>query len=130
MICEDQFSMAMTSFRFGPYCLGPDQTLWCEGRMVPLAPMQRRLLACLCRHRGRVVSKHDLIEEVWGHTNASEISLARTVHGLRRKLEDKYLSRELIQTVYGHGYVFTQPVEQLPPDIDAMRLSLEGSLIA
>jgi DNA-binding winged helix-turn-helix (wHTH) protein len=95
--------------------------------MVPLAPMQRRLLACLCRHRGRVVSKQELIQQVWGNDQASEISLARTVHGLRRKLEDKHLSRELIQTVYGHGYVFTQPVEQLPPDIDAMLLSQEAS---
>jgi|694.fasta_scaffold02287_43 DNA-binding winged helix-turn-helix (wHTH) protein len=120
----------MHGFRFGPYCLGPDQTLWCEGRMVPLAPMQRRLLACFCRHRGRVVSKQELIQEVWGNDQASEISLARTVHGLRRKLADKYVSPELIQTVYGHGYVFTASVEQLPPDIDAMLLSQEASLIA
>jgi DNA-binding winged helix-turn-helix (wHTH) protein len=120
----------MHSFRFGPYCLGPDQTLWCEGKLVPLAPMQRRLLAYLCSQRGRVVSKRELIQQVWGHDQASEISLSRTVHGLRRKLDEKSISRELIQTVYGHGYVFTQPVEQLGPDIDAMRLSLEGSLIA
>ncbi|MFM8604381.1 MAG: transcriptional regulator [Cyanobium sp.] len=120
----------MSGFRFGPYCLGPDQTLWCEGRLVPLAPMQRRLLACLCLHRGRVVSKQELIQQVWGHDHASEISLARTVHSLRRKLGEKYLNRELIQTVYGHGYVFTQPVETLPPDIDAMRLSQEAVLQA
>ncbi len=117
----------MTGYRFGAYCLGADLTLWCEGSLVPLAPMQRRLLACLCQNRGRVVSKQQLIEEVWGHANASEISLARTVHGLRRRLEEKSLGRELIQTVYGHGYVFTQPVEKLPADIDAMLLSQQAS---
>jgi DNA-binding winged helix-turn-helix (wHTH) protein len=117
----------MSSYRFGPYCLAADLTLWCRGRLVPLAPMQRRLLACLCHQGGRVVSKHDLIEEVWGHPNASEISLARTVHGLRRKLAGSDHGHDLIQTVYGHGYVFTQPVEQLPEHVDAMRLSLEAS---
>jgi DNA-binding winged helix-turn-helix (wHTH) protein len=92
--------------------------------------MQRRLLACLCEHRGRVISKHELIEKVWGQANASETSLARTVHGLRRKLSDSDQGRDLIQTVYGHGYVFTQPVEPLPADADAMRLSLEASLVS
>jgi DNA-binding winged helix-turn-helix (wHTH) protein len=120
----------MTGYRFGPYCLGADQTLWCEGRLVPPAPMQRRLLACLCHNRGRVVSKQELIEEVWGHANASEISLAHTVHGLRRRLEESSPGRDLIQTVYGHGYVFTQPVQQLSRDSDAMRLSQEGSMSA
>ena len=119
----------MISFRFGPYCLASDNTLWCRGRLVPLAPMQRRLLACLCENRGRVISKNKLIEKVWGHSSASEISLARTIHGLRRKLADADLGQDLIQTVYGHGYVFTQPVEPLPPDADAMRLSLEPSLV-
>jgi DNA-binding winged helix-turn-helix (wHTH) protein len=119
----------MVSFRFGPYCLSSDQTLWCRGRLIPLAPMQRRLLACLCEHRGRVISKNELIEKVWGNSSASEISLARTIHGLRRKLADPGLGRDLIQTVYGHGYVFTQPVEPLPADTDAMRLSLEASLV-
>ena len=117
----------MISFRFGPYCLAADQTLWCRGRLVPLAPMQRRLLACLCEHRGRVISKNELIEKVWGEASASEISLARSVHGLRRKLSDADLGRDLIQTVYGYGYVFTQPVEHLPPDADAMHLSRQPS---
>jgi DNA-binding winged helix-turn-helix (wHTH) protein len=118
----------MNGFRFGPCCLAADQTLWCQGRLLPLSPMQRRLLFCLCQHRGRVISKNELIREVWGHDNASEISLARTMHGLRRKLSEVDLGRDLIQTVYGHGYVFTVAVETLPADADAMRLSREASL--
>jgi DNA-binding winged helix-turn-helix (wHTH) protein len=120
----------MASFRFGPYCLAADHTLWCRGRLVPLAPMQRRLLACLCENRGRVISKTELIETVWGHASASEISLARTVHGLRRKLAESDLGRDMIQTVYGQGYVFTQAVETLPAEADAMRLSQETSLVS
>jgi DNA-binding winged helix-turn-helix (wHTH) protein len=120
-------SFTVSSYRFGPCCLAADLTLWCRGRLVPLAPMQRRLLACLCHQGGRVVSKQDLLEEVWGHANASEISLARTVHGLRRNLASSDLGQDLIQTVYGYGYVFTQPVEKLPEHVDAMRMSLEAS---
>lgn len=118
----------MSSYRFGPYCLAADLTLWCNGRLVPLAPMQRRLLACLCQQGGRVISKNDLIQTVWGHSEASDISLARTMHGLRRKLASADLGRDLIQTVYGHGYVFTQPVQALPENADAMRASLDPCL--
>lgn len=119
----------MTSYQFGPYCLSSDQTLWCRGRLVPLAPMQRRLLACLCQQGGRVISKTDLIRKVWGDSHqATDISLARTMHGLRRKLASADLGRDAIQTVYGHGYVFTQPVQALPDTADAMRASLEPCL--
>ena len=118
----------MTSYQFGPYCLSSDSTLWCRGRLVPLAPMQRRLLTCLCQQGGRVISKNELIKKVWGHSQATDISLARTMHGLRRKLASAELGRDLIQTVYGHGYVFTQPVQELPDTVDAMRASLEACL--
>lgn len=118
----------MASYQFGPYCLSSDLTLWCRGRMVPLAPMQRRLLACLCEQGGRVISKNDLIQMVWGHAQTSDINLARTMHGLRRKLASADLGRDLIQTVYGQGYVFTQPVQALPETADAMRASLEPCL--
>ena len=118
----------MASYQFGPYCLSSDLTLWCRGRMVPLAPMQRRLLACLCEQGGRVISKNDLILMVWGHAQTSDLNLARTRHGLRRKLASADLGRDLIQTVYGQGYVFTQPVQALPETADAMRASLEPCL--
>lgn len=101
----------MNSFRFGPFQLNPDGTLWCDASLVPLSPVQRRLLLCFCRHPRQVISRESLMLEVWGHKDVSEVSLARTVHGLRRRLSGTQQGSDLIRNVYGEGYLFTAAVE-------------------
>ncbi len=101
----------MNSFRFGPCQLNLDGTLWYNGDLVPLSPMQRRLLLCLCRRPRQVIAKETLMLEVWGHKEVSEVSLARTVHGLRRRLSGTHAGSDLIRNVYGEGYLFTAAVE-------------------
>jgi DNA-binding winged helix-turn-helix (wHTH) protein len=75
--------------------------------------MQRRLLICFCRHPRQVLSKQFLMDEVWGHQEVSVVSLARTVHGLRRKLVESELPDDLIRNIYSEGYLFTLPVETI-----------------
>ena len=106
----------MTSFRFGAFDLNADGALWCEGSLVPLSPMQRRLLLCFCRRPRQVIAKETLMLEVWGRTQVSEVSLARTVHGLRRRLSESLHGSDLIRNVYGEGYIFTLSVEELGND--------------
>ena len=79
--------------------------------LVPLSPMHRRLLLCLCRRPRQVIAKETLMLEVWGHKEVSEVSLARTVHGLRRRLSGTHPGSDLIRNVYGEGYLFTAAVE-------------------
>jgi two-component system OmpR family response regulator len=98
--------------RFGAFRLNAEKLLWCEDTLVPLSPMQRRLLACFCAQPQQVLSKATLMLEVWGHLEVSEVSLARTVHGLRRRLADAGARGELIRNVYGEGYIFTPEVVQ------------------
>jgi DNA-binding winged helix-turn-helix (wHTH) protein len=105
----------MASFRFGPFQLNPDQTLWEGDTLIHLSPMQRRMLHCFCRNPRQVLSKHQLMQDVWGHQEVSEVSLARTVHGLRRKLAESKASGDLIRNVYAEGYIFTQTVEEVAP---------------
>ena len=85
-------------------------------RLVPLSPMQRRLLLCFCRRPRQVIAKETLMLEVWGRTQVSEVSLARTVHGLRRRLSESLHGSDLIRNVYGEGYIFTLSVEELGND--------------
>ena len=75
--------------------------------------MQRRLLVCFCRHPRQVLSKQFLMDKVWGHQEVSVVSLARTVHGLRRKLVESELPDDLIRNIYSEGYLFTLPVETI-----------------
>jgi two-component system OmpR family response regulator len=72
-----------------------------RGVPVTLSPLEYRLVAYLLRHRGRVVSQHELDENVYGHgeehdSNALEVLIGR----VRKKL-----GSDLIETRRGFGYI-------------------------
>ena len=73
--------------------------------VVALTPMEFDLLVALLRRNGAVVSRMELLAEVWGHSSAV---LTRTVDThigeLRRKLEDDPSTPRHILTVRKAGY--------------------------
>jgi DNA-binding winged helix-turn-helix (wHTH) protein len=86
-----------------------DESRWTvhrAGAPVDLSPTEFRLLACLMRHQGTVVSQTQLLVTVWGqgYTGQSEV-LQTYVSYLRRKLG----SPPLIHTRRGLGYVLRGP---------------------
>jgi two-component system, OmpR family, response regulator len=88
-----------------------DETRWTvhrAGAPVDLSPTEFRLLACLMRHQGTVVSRTELLRSVWGrgYTGQSQV-LETYVSYLRRKLGR--LGPPLIDTRRGVGYVLRLP---------------------
>ena len=80
------------------------------GKTVDLSPTEFRLLRYLASNAGRVVSKRELLKQVWGYDFDTESSLAETyVFYLRRKLDK--LGPRLIHTVRGVGYMLRPPRE-------------------
>jgi DNA-binding response OmpR family regulator len=76
-----------------------------DGTPVELTPTELRLLAFLMRHRGRVLSKDQLLTQVWGY-EAYDANLVEVhVSALRRKLESS--GPRVIHTVRGLGYRFS-----------------------
>ncbi|WP_199037626.1 response regulator transcription factor [Glycomyces salinus] len=79
-------------------------------KTVDLSPTEFRLLRYLAANAGRVVSKQELLKQVWGYDFDTESSLAETyVFYLRRKLDK--LGPRLIHTVRGVGYMLRPPQE-------------------
>jgi len=79
----------------------------CEEKL-DLTAREYRLLAYFARHRGRVVTREELLDAVWEYRHAP---LTRTVDmhvaKLRKKIEpDPHAPRYLL-TVHGLGYKFT-----------------------
>ncbi len=73
-------------------------------RRIELTAREFALLECLLRTPGKVVSRVELSQNVWGHqfdagTNFVDVAIQR----LRRKLDDPF-PRKLIQTYRGIGY--------------------------
>jgi DNA-binding response OmpR family regulator len=81
-----------------------------DGRPVPLKPKAFELLAFLIRNPGRVFTRDQLLEHVWGYDYAGETRTVDVhVHWLRSELEADPASPELLQTVRGVGYVLRRP---------------------
>ena len=72
-----------------------------RGVPVALSPLEYRLIAYLLRHRGRVVSQHELDENVYGHGEDHEPNVLEVLVGRVRKK----LGPELIETRRGFGYL-------------------------
>lgn len=73
-----------------------------QGSEVALRPKEFDLLAALVRHRGRVVSRAELLREVWGYAAGIESRTVEThLAALRQRLG---AAGEQIVTVRGAGY--------------------------
>jgi DNA-binding response OmpR family regulator len=81
-----------------------------DGVSVPLKPKVFELLAFLLLHPGQVISREQLLEQVWGYDYAGETRTVDVhVHWLRTAIEPDPAAPVLIQTVRGVGYVFRRP---------------------
>lgn len=100
----------MVTYRFGPFRVKDNESLWIDDTLVPLSPLQLRLLLFLCSHPQQVLDKERIVENVWGRSDVSDVSLARAIHGLRNRLSTGAKASELIRNIYGRGYMLTQPV--------------------
>ena len=77
-----------------------------NGAEIPMKPKVFELLAFLLRHPGQVVSRDQLLEQVWGYDYAGETRTVDVhVHWLRSAVEPEPANPTLIQTVRGVGYV-------------------------
>ena len=72
------------------------------GRELALTGTELRLLAYIVRHRGRVLSKHQLLTQVWGYDAYDPNVVEVHISALRRKLEAQ--GPRVIETVHGLGY--------------------------
>jgi two-component system OmpR family response regulator len=73
-----------------------------KGQPLALTPTELRLLAFLVRHRGLVLSKPQLLSQVWGYDAFDPNVVEVHVSALRRKLEAS--GPRVLETIRGLGY--------------------------
>ncbi len=69
------------------------------------------VLRYLVEHRDRVVSKDELLDNVWGDRFVSESALTSRVKAARRAVGDSGRTQRVIGTAHGRGYRFLPAVE-------------------
>jgi len=78
------------------------------GRSVVLSPMEYRLLEFFLTHPDKVYSRNQLLDMVWGRNSfIEERTVDVHIRRLRKALED-FGREEMIQTVRGFGYRFSE----------------------
>ncbi len=99
---------SVTEYRFG------DIVIRCEsmevfrgGRPVPMTVQEFRVLKYLVERPGHVVSREELLNEVWGYQNyPSTRTVDNHILHLRQKLEPDPATPRYLLTLHGAGYKF------------------------
>jgi DNA-binding response OmpR family regulator len=76
-----------------------------DGRVLPLTPAEFNLLAFMAQTPGRVSTRQELLDELFGYEAGSlERTIDTHIMNLRRKIEPDPAHPIYVQTVYGQGY--------------------------
>jgi two-component system, OmpR family, alkaline phosphatase synthesis response regulator PhoP len=104
---ESTPSDAPTPARFGDLVIDESRhEVTMRGTPVPLTPREFALLLTLASQPGRVFTRAQLLERVWGAEYYDEHVVDVHVANLRHKLGDDAAQAALVQTVRGVGYRF------------------------
>ena len=83
------------------------------GELVPLTPKAVGLLLFFVRNPGRVLTKEELLDEVWENSFVEESNLSQTIFVLRKTLGENTKEPRFILTVPNRGYQFIAPVSEI-----------------
>jgi DNA-binding winged helix-turn-helix (wHTH) protein/tetratricopeptide (TPR) repeat protein len=92
--------------RFGRFRLHPAQGLSRGHKLIHVTPKSLALLNALVTRAGEVVTKDELMQEVWPGVVVTDASLATCIQELRAALKDQARKPRFIETVHRRGYRF------------------------
>ncbi len=96
---------------FGAHVLDTERyELRYQGSLCSLEPQGFNVLVYLVQHRDRVVSKDELLAQVWPNQSVSESTLTQRLKAERRALGDSGRTQRFVKTVHGRGYRFVASV--------------------
>ena len=104
------------SWEFDTFKLMPEKRLLLsDGTPVPLVSKAFDTLVLLVENRDRVVTKDELLRDVWPDVVVEEGNLTQQIFLLRKALGESAQQPRYIVTVPGHGYRFIAPVREIAP---------------
>jgi two-component system, OmpR family, alkaline phosphatase synthesis response regulator PhoP len=78
-----------------------------DGKTLPLTLMEANLLRYLVQHEGQIVSRKDMLEQVWGvHEDTDTRAIDNFIVRLRRYIEENPATPRYLQTIRSVGYRF------------------------
>ena len=103
-------------YQFDRFVLDPvERILSCARTPLSLTPKAFDILICLVRNQGRMVTKDELLEQLWPNQFISEVTLHHRVMAARKAIGDSGRAQHCIKTVHGRGYRFIADVTLAEP---------------
>src|SRR5262245_66050432 len=101
--------VAESHLTFGPFRLerAPDR-LWRGPEELSVRPRSLAVLRYLVEHPGRLVTKAELRQHVWGETHVTDTVLRVCVREIRAALGDTASAPQYVETVGQEGYRFLE----------------------
>ena len=84
------------------------------GQLVPVEPQVFDLLVHLVENRDRVVTKDELIQNIWKGRTVSESALTTRINAVRKAVGDSGDSQRLVRTLPRRGFRFVGEVTSHP----------------
>jgi TolB-like protein/DNA-binding winged helix-turn-helix (wHTH) protein/Flp pilus assembly protein TadD len=101
-------------YSFGPFRLDPlERQLVKQDRLIALPPKAFDTLLALVERSGHLVTKDQLLRQVWPSTFVEEATLAKNIFTVRKALNGQTNGSPYIETIPKIGYRFVVPVETL-----------------
>ncbi|MGA9574297.1 MAG: winged helix-turn-helix domain-containing protein [Lysobacterales bacterium] len=101
---------ATIRFRFGSYVLDLERgVLVRDGNEITLRRQSFDVLVHLVRNRGRLVTRDELLKDIWTDKVVTDASITQCLVDIRAAIDDNH--HEKIRTLTGRGYRFELPVE-------------------
>ncbi len=102
-------------YEFGPFRVDAEREILLRSDdPVALPPKAFQVLLVLIRHNQEMVTKDDLMKEVWPDTFVEETNLSRNIFLLRKALGESPQDHRYILTVPGRGYRLAESVRLIP----------------
>ena len=100
-------------FQFASFSVDPcERVVFHNGTRLSLTPKVFETLLCFVRNPGRVLTKDELLKQIWPDTIVEEVNLAVNISTLRKALGENSQNR-YIATVPGRGYQFVAEVREI-----------------
>ncbi|NNE98785.1 MAG: hypothetical protein HKN25_07170 [Pyrinomonadaceae bacterium] len=103
-----------TLYDFDGFRLDTDQKcLWRGEELVSLTPKAYETLQVLIKNNGKVITKNEILDEVWENTYVEEATLAQNISTLRKALAKYDKTKDFIVTIPRRGYRFVADVTEI-----------------
>jgi TolB-like protein/Tfp pilus assembly protein PilF len=111
------FWQNQTAYEFGPFRVDArERQLLRAGELVPLTPKVFDILLVLVKNAGHILTKEEVMVQVWPDASVEEGNLARNISTLRSALGERRRKYQYIETIPWRGYRFVAPVKRVSDD--------------